>query len=139
MRSSKSLRSPVRQHISYSCFLFLYCFFFFALPGVDLEPGFCVSPRALITSTSNWPFLSTIPIWMSPEREKKEAHISEKQHSRGDGTRVRNRKTNLLLVWCISVLVTSPPDHLNFIILKRRLKVVYAKRYTCKEHGALSW
>lgn len=37
-----------------------------SLPGVDLEPGFCVRLRALITSTSNWPFLSSIPICMSP-------------------------------------------------------------------------
>lgn len=36
------------------------------LPGVDLEPGFCVRLRALITSTSNWPFLSSIPICISP-------------------------------------------------------------------------
>lgn len=37
------------------------------LPGVDFEPGFCVRPRALITSTSSCPFLSTMPICMSPE------------------------------------------------------------------------
>lgn len=35
-------------------------------PGRDLEPGFCTSPRALMTSTSSWPFFSIIPIWMSP-------------------------------------------------------------------------
>lgn len=62
----------------------LLCTGFFSIPGVDLEPGFCVRPRALMTSTSNWPFLSTIPIWMSPERKKKEAHILEKQYSAGD-------------------------------------------------------
>lgn len=37
-----------------------------ALPGRDLEPGFGVRPRALITSTSSWPFLSIKPIWTSP-------------------------------------------------------------------------
>lgn len=37
-----------------------------SLPGVDFEPGFCVRLRALMTSTSNWPFLSSIPICISP-------------------------------------------------------------------------
>ena len=36
------------------------------LPGRDLEPGLGVRPRALITSTSSWPFLSIRPIWTSP-------------------------------------------------------------------------
>lgn len=55
---------------SYSLLEALLCTVF-SIPGVDLDPGFCVRPRALMTSTSNWPFLSTIPIWISPEREKK--------------------------------------------------------------------
>lgn len=45
------------------------------LPGVDLEPGFCVRLRALITSTSNWPFLSSIPICISPASGR-EAKVS---------------------------------------------------------------
>lgn len=32
------------------------------VPGRDLEPGLGVRPRALITSTSSWPFLSINPI-----------------------------------------------------------------------------
>lgn len=36
------------------------------VPGRDLEPGLGVRPRALITSTSSWPFLSIKPIWTSP-------------------------------------------------------------------------
>lgn len=40
------------------------------VPGRDLEPGLGVRPRALITSTSSWPFLSIKPIWTSPAGDK---------------------------------------------------------------------
>lgn len=36
------------------------------LPGSVLEPGFTTRPRARMISTSNCPFLSIIPTWMSP-------------------------------------------------------------------------
>lgn len=41
------------------------------LPGRDFDPGFCTRPRALITSTSSWPFFSIIPIWISPVKQRK--------------------------------------------------------------------
>lgn len=40
-------------------------------PGRDLEPGLEVRPRARITSTSSWPFLSIRPIWTSPAHKDK--------------------------------------------------------------------
>lgn len=40
--------------------------FFLFLPGSVLEPGFTTRPRARMISTSNCPFLSIMPTWMSP-------------------------------------------------------------------------
>lgn len=76
-----------------------------------------------MTSTSNWPFLSTIPIWMSPEREKKEAHILEKQYSTVDKVYEWER-----LVWYYSsalVCLLSPDDPFSFSILKQGLSNRY--------------
>lgn len=92
-RCLKSLQSTVHQHISYSYFLFM---FIFPLPGVDLEPGFCVRPRALMTSTSNWPFLSTMPIWISPEGEERRTFW--RSRTAWEICYKRNRKISVLLV-----------------------------------------